>query len=70
VVMWLNSQRSILTNDTLSQRGWSGDDRTSELLVSMMDCIKLARSLRRDSTAGSHWITKGCVCEAVQRGSV
>jgi hypothetical protein len=52
VVMWLNSQRSILTNNTLSQRGWSGDDRTSELLVSMMDCIKLAGSLRRGSTAG------------------
>jgi hypothetical protein len=30
LVMWLNSQRSILTKDTLSQRGWSGDDRTSE----------------------------------------
>jgi hypothetical protein len=40
-----------------------------ELLVSMMNCMKLARSLSRDSAAGSQWITKGWACGVAEKGS-
>jgi hypothetical protein len=40
-----------------------------ELLVSMMDCMKLAQSLRRDLAVGSQWITKGWACGVTEKGS-
>jgi hypothetical protein len=48
---------------------YSPSREAEELLVSMMDCMKLARSLRRDSAAGSQWIIKGWACGVTEKGS-